>query len=286
MIFETKRHEEELYTLGQRTESLQIDLANLCDDKAASDNKLHELDQLIGQLLSVNEALVAQLSGKSLQSIVSKSKLIKKRPSSAPKKSVVPNVATHSTVSFNESRASKYDTRRQNQMVPVRTDEIQQLQALHKMYKNKVSDLTGDKKKKIIKKATNNTELMVKTGGVKHTTRLGKKKNDLKNKSEETNYIKIPTQTVSFDSLLKSTENNSPVIEFKKSPVKDYDLQGVIASLESEFDSLNRQYRLLLSDVQSNSDRAPEADELVEVIQKLHKKGEQLRNLKSPIKKI
>jgi hypothetical protein len=285
MILETKRHDEELHVLGQRTESLQIDLSNLCDDKSTTDNKLHELDQLVGQLLSVNEALVAQLSGKSLKSMVSKSKVIKKRPSSAPKKSVVPKAATLSTVSFSESRASKFDTRRQNQMIPVRTDEINQLQALHKMYKNKVSDITSEKKKKLIKK-TNNTELMVKNGGVKHTTRLGKKKNDLKNKSEETNYIKIPSPTFSFDSLLKSTENNSNEVEFKKSPIKDYDLQGVIASLENEFDTLNRQYRSLLSDVQCNSDNASEADELVDVIQKLHKKGEQLRNLKSPNKKI
>jgi hypothetical protein len=72
------------------------------------------------------------------------------------------------------------------------------------------------------------------------------------------------------------------------------DLQHLISSLEDEFDSLNRQYRLLLSNVNAESDVVPastatesiqaQAEEIVSVIQKLHHKGEQLRILKSPSK--
>jgi hypothetical protein len=59
---------------------------------------------------------------------------------------------------------------------------------------------------------------------------------------------------------------------------------GVIASLEDEFSVLNEQYRHLLLSVQVKSPSAEtlHAEELVSVIQRLHKKGEQLRALKSP----
>lgn len=69
-------------------------------------------------------------------------------------------------------------------------------------------------------------------------------------------------------------------------------IQEMISSLEEEFDALNQQYRRLLSTVSASSMDAPDtiteesmenrAKEIVEVIQKLHEKGEQLRILKSP----
>jgi hypothetical protein len=90
------------------------------------------------------------------------------------------------------------------------------------------------------------------------------------------------------------------------------EIQGVIASLEEEFNELNAQYRRLLNSVQTPqgadvsmakstsgsgydsshvSDRIAkqeniqaQAEEIVHVIQQLHKKGEQLRALKSPTK--
>lgn len=65
------------------------------------------------------------------------------------------------------------------------------------------------------------------------------------------------------------------------------DLSAVISSLENEFDSLNLQYRQLLSTVQSDTPSEAvqnQAEQIVDVIQKLHQKGEQLRALKSPVK--
>ena len=69
-------------------------------------------------------------------------------------------------------------------------------------------------------------------------------------------------------------------------------LQGVIYSLEEEFTALNDQYRLLLSSIKGNTTSTGgsspvdimKEEELVTIIQKLHKKGEQLRSLKSPSK--
>jgi hypothetical protein len=83
-------------------------------------------------------------------------------------------------------------------------------------------------------------------------------------------------------------------------PSSKADMQGVISALEEEFEQLNLEYRRLLNTVQTSdtatgggSDLArqpfaatqesieKQAGELVSVIQKLHKKGEQLRTLKS-----
>ena len=63
-------------------------------------------------------------------------------------------------------------------------------------------------------------------------------------------------------------------------------LQSVILSLEEEFLVLNDQYRSLLSSIklQSPANEVQQEEELVNIIQRLHRKGEQLRNLKSPTK--
>ena len=79
-------------------------------------------------------------------------------------------------------------------------------------------------------------------------------------------------------------------------------MQHVISALEEEFDQLNLEYRRLLNNVQTNETTSTsngadlirpstlsttqesvekQAGDLVAVIQKLHKKGEQLRALKS-----
>ena len=76
---------------------------------------------------------------------------------------------------------------------------------------------------------------------------------------------------------------------------RDADLQAVIQSLEDEFQNLNSQYRSLLKTVSSPGVARPgedplessfEADEnegqLVDVIQRLHRKADMLKKLKSP----
>ena len=84
-------------------------------------------------------------------------------------------------------------------------------------------------------------------------------------------------------------------------PHSQADMQHVISALEEEFDQLNLEYRRLLNNVQTNETSTSngadlirpstlsttqesvekQAGDLVAVIQKLHKKGEQLRALKS-----
>jgi len=60
------------------------------------------------------------------------------------------------------------------------------------------------------------------------------------------------------------------------------DLDSVIKSLEDEFLMLNNHYRCLLTTVQQDdSPESKDADELVTVINKLHRKGEQLRKLRT-----
>ncbi len=78
--------------------------------------------------------------------------------------------------------------------------------------------------------------------------------------------------------------------------VSKQDMDTIISQLEEEFNSLNSQYRNLLSNVSASSGAATmtqvptsqniqtQAEEIVQVIQKLHEKGEQIRLLKSPTK--
>ena len=65
IAWETKRHEDEMSSINATLHSLQDELTRACQEKHAQDSKLLELDQLVAQLLAVNEALVAQLTGRS-----------------------------------------------------------------------------------------------------------------------------------------------------------------------------------------------------------------------------
>jgi len=141
------------------------------------------------------------------------------------------------------------------------------------------------KKKKITKKVSlktvddNEINTSINTANNKVVTRLSlKKKND---NIAPSNSLRIPTPSSSldFDNYYSSQPNN---MRYNNNS-SGSDLKDVISSLEEEFDALNSQYRKLLSSSTIDSE-TEQADELVNVIQKLHKKGEQLRSLKSPQK--
>jgi hypothetical protein len=102
-------------------------------------------------------------------------------------------------------------------------------------------------------------------------------------------------------SILKSSASYVGVgSQRRQESVSKAEIQGVISSLEDEFESLNLQYKRLLNNVQAPSALSgdsghygsaaamgeqniqAQAEEIVAVIQQLHRKGEQLRNLKSP----
>jgi hypothetical protein len=106
----------------------------------------------------------------------------------------------------------------------------------------------------------------------------------------------MPTSTTSTSRSSMMTPNSTGLRQSfnGSSSNQKSDLQAMISSLESEFDSLNSEYRQLLHNVSASSSVIPastsaesiqqQAEEIVNVIQKLHEKGEQLRQLKSPIK--
>ena len=78
--------------LGTKLRTLQGDLSAATQDKAIVETKLLELDQLVGQLLSVNESLVTRLSGKPM------TKAKKGTKKAVPKPPFVPRAASVSTV--------------------------------------------------------------------------------------------------------------------------------------------------------------------------------------------
>ena len=63
LAWETKRHDDEMETLTFRLNTLQQDLMTLMKEKSVHDNKMLEMDHLVGQLLNVNETLVSKLTG-------------------------------------------------------------------------------------------------------------------------------------------------------------------------------------------------------------------------------
>jgi hypothetical protein len=393
IMWETKRHEETVAFNQKRIQTLQDELSQICVDKGTADAKLMELDQLVGQLLAVNESLVAQLSGKPLKydsalRTTSTSKKLKK----TKKTSAAPRAASASTAASEAGRVDKF--RKHSSLIPVQSDDLEALKNMHKMYANiartikrstspGVTKSSGSRSGSAGRRASRSAESS--SGGLsssagskgKLVTRLSRKKAQLidqfneqahQNMMSAAHYhedprnsvaygngvptgsaaggpgytggsveVRLPRPNVSFDyqpqgdQPLMNTSiemdnfykrhagdhaNNRPVdSSFTRSELSpgrgggaggtsmhsNADMQSVIASLEEEFDSLNQQYRKLLSNVQAGTGSsagaggefarpAPastaesvqaQAEEIVSVIQKLHKKGEQLRTLKS-----
>ena len=117
ILWETKRHEEDMDVLGNKLRTLQSDLSSATQDKTIAETKVLELDQLVSQLLSVNESLVTRLSGKSSLTATGKGKKSSKKTSAGTaaaatgmggyvKPPFVPRAASVSTVSFDYSRRS------------------------------------------------------------------------------------------------------------------------------------------------------------------------------------
>lgn len=144
LIWETKHHEEEVTLLNHRVSSLQEELTKISHDKGALDGRIVELDQLVGQLLALNESLVAQLSGKPWRALTpsvpstKKAKKVTSKKTSASSTASAPRVASLSTVSADISRslAKKPATKH------VDVNDIDQLKSLHKAYAKMASSLT------------------------------------------------------------------------------------------------------------------------------------------------
>lgn len=233
--------------LGNKLRTLQSELSSVVQEKSMVDTKLLELDHLVGQLLSVNESLVGRLSGKA--ALAQKTKKVVKRSAPVPvPKSFVPRAASLSTVSFDHSRRSIAGVSAPAKVVATKAiDEADSLHKMHKMYVDLAQSITHDPYDTTTRKppTTASADADAQYGGMRNPS------------------------TVSFGDGTKP---------------KGGDMHGIINTIEQEFAMLNGQYRRLLASVQSQSPSVDshQAEELVDVIQKLHKKGEQLRALKTP----
>lgn len=142
-----------------------------------ADAKLMELDQLVGQLLSVNESLVAQLTGKPLKHHDGPRTKTKKA-----KKTAVPRAATLSTAASDASKVEKYSQRRHSQLIPVMTDDVAALKSMHTMYSNIAKSIkrsASPARSNSAAKSRSTTPGSVASGKGKIATRLSRKKAQL-----------------------------------------------------------------------------------------------------------
>lgn len=344
LIWETKHHEEEVSMMNNRVMGLQEELAKISHEKGALDAKLLELDQLVGQLLSLNESLVAQLSGRPWKAIVPK-KTVKKSTKKAAAVAV-PRAATLSTVSSELAKAPKSAIKKNG---VTNFDDVEQLKALHKAYAKMASSLTrslSPRRSPTKARPSSANQSLASLGTSNGSTRIGsrKKKSSNSTTASSSSYhegsnsqynsrsstpqpssvreFRLPKPAVSFDQSQVEDEQAEPMNHsqsylshhqmelshlassnqaqhhnhssgYQTQSSSSHELHSMIGTLEDEFNDLNRQYRRLLSNVSAGSgSEVPEslseqsidtrAQEIVQVIQKLHEKGEQLRVLKSP----
>lgn len=279
ILWDAKCREEGINELNGKLRSLQNNLSSVVHDKSLVETKLIELDQLVGQLLSVNESLVARLSGKPLK--VSTPKRIQKKKSTATSP---PKADIHNSKSL---LPDFYDTKN--------------LHGMHKMYVQLANSITDTDSPNSVRKVIRNPA----SGGeigmnhLKSSTLLKSRKIQSKLASKDDSSIlnksyDILVPSVSFETQRPNVEdavNNSDKnigngnrFDGEYTGLKSGNIKDVIESLEMEFSTLNDQYRALLVSAQAKTYFVAgndQADDLVAMIQKLHVKREQLRALKS-----
>jgi hypothetical protein len=344
MARESQRYEEDLESLNKRLLFLQDDLAVACKEKNECDQRLVELDELVGQLLGLNEALVAKLSGTPLKkSLVFGASAMAlgagKKKKKVTKKSLAPRVASVTTASTEAGRVEKFDASKHYQTLHVDPADIDHLQMLHRTYQNMAVDLLQTKQRKNMKNKLNSLNTsMGSTASNRPQTRIARKKSMQNEEASRDNMdslfgnrggsntngsIDIRLPYAGSSSYLSQTEesdveasssaafanslqqrNNAAFARRSRSAsptalrsssasnlgsgngARSQELRGVIASLEDEYDDLNKRFRKLLSSVRSDAyegDTGIQVEEdLTSLLQQLHRKQEQLRALKSP----
>lgn len=238
--------------------------------------------------MSVNESLVARLSGKSVSSKAVSPKLAattKKKKSPAP----------------SQQKAQASNRVAESTKTPA-FDDVQNLHGMHKMYVKIAESIMDTKSLNSTRKIpTPASEGDVIGSQGKSSTLLKSRKIQLKGSQNDDRSVLNSSYDVQIPSVLFENRHPSLNDEFMVNEgnslanissygrgLKSYqnsDIEDVILSLEEEFSTLNDQYRSLLSSAQALSPSSAEikqGDDLVAVIQKLHRKGEQLRALKSP----
>lgn len=298
MVWETKHHEEEMAALRSQIASLKEEHGTSSKERADKDAKLIELDHLVGQLLSVNETLICQISGKRISSIKGASTKLTSAKKKK-KKVTVPKAATKSTASNDakvaagtaKKRSVSLDRTAASRSIIDTTPSRSELLGMHEMYVQLANSITGNsrntsklssgnKAKKTMGKSSGDTQM--------RRRKLAKKREEEKLMTSSQDAVvgledfEKKYMTPSSSATFQSSHVVS-ALDSTSSSLNQSELQALINSLEEEFEGLNAQYQRILS--LSNEKKSEESSqELVSVIQRLHKKGEQLRALKSPSK--
>ena len=234
---------------------------------------------MIGQLLSVNETLVNQLSQRGVTPAgtvrtEARSKIPgtkKKRSLSAPR----PSSTTEAPVAQASGRVGKVAKERKSTTRAIASGSGGGgLHEMHEMYVSLAKQITGKDP---------SSSGQAQSGGTGKKKRItSMKQRALKGKSHPSLADDQSFASSAFDTLSRKSIGSSAAPPHTTSASE---LQGVIQSLEEEFEMLNSQYQQLLQPKKlgATSGYGPEdrSRELVSVIQRLHKKGEQLRALKS-----
>ena len=277
ILWKTRRQEEDIDELSRKFCSLQNDFTAVLHEKTVVETKFVELDQLVGQLLSVNESLVVRLSGKPfVKEATLKNGIAKKKKTTVASTKIAPPT-------------SIIDSRR------VSFDEAKNLHGMHKMYVKLARGVRDT--------ASHNP--VGKTGGSgnqsKSATLIGSRKILTKGSFKIDNDTYNDTYDIEIPSVLYDTRHQEPnddsiyndgqhsfssrryTSDFKGPAPQNREVEDVILSLEEEFSDLNDQYRTLISSAHAQSSlplETKQTDDFVSVIKKLHRKGEQLRALK------
>ena len=262
-MWENKRHEDESRNLRMSLDKISEELTQKAAERLEKETKVMELEHLVSQLLAINESLVSELGGKKSPAKITLKKKKKKTKSDVV---LVPRVASVSTASTDAKLRKPKPT------------NAEHLKSVHEMYANIAKSITTGKVcKKAVAKKTSGKETSMK----KRLTKVKNLSQKITSSSvPDSNVYKLKVNIPSVSSSLDKFDAKfgDLVSEEQLAQEKD-EMQGVIKSLEEEFDELNEQYRRLLSSKDASDDGTSE--ELVSVIQKMHKKGEQLRALKS-----
>jgi len=159
-----KKKDQDIEILNGRLNILQTEISKVKSEKIFNEKRLSELDHLVGQLLSTNEALVAQLSGRDHPHTKSYSKYSK--VSTAP----LPRAVTRSTesmkakiISNKNLKSSKINGLKQASEF-ILNSNVQHLKELHNIYVNMSKSLNNK----------NSEEYQMKTK-TKRKTRISKR---------------------------------------------------------------------------------------------------------------
>lgn len=309
MVWESKRHEEEMAALREQIRTLDAEYGNSAKERAAKDAKLLELDHLVGQLLSVNETLICQISGKRISSVKAAAaapKPLKKKkkggavgPPRAASKVTASSAAKQEAGAARRQATAALQAQTSGSSVAEEHTSKKELLGMHEMYVNIANSITGKVIKTVSKASSGGSGGKIKKsiGKASSDTQMRRRLQDQRSSAEEESVLSSAMSEVNvnledFEKKYMTPSSSSSLSQHLQhlpappSPsLGQPELKGLINSLEEEFESLNEQYQRILHHSGDKNKRTEDtSQELVTVIQRLHKKGEQLRALKSPAK--